>query len=53
MNERYDKITGGMKNGKPVNATLKVEYDGKRTDGFAADYPGVYLVREILEIKPE
>lgn len=53
LNERYDKIIGGMKNGKPVNATLKVEYDGKRTDGFAADYPGVYLVREILEIKPE
>ena len=52
LNELYDKVTKGKKNGKPVYATLKVEYNGKWDDGFAAEYSGVYFVREILSIKP-
>lgn len=51
LNEIYDKKTNGMKNGKPLYVTLKVEYNGKWDDGFAADYSGVYFVREILECK--
>ncbi len=51
LDDLYDKITGGQKNGKPVKATLKVEYNGKWDDGFAADYDGVYLVREVLRLE--
>ncbi len=51
LDDLYDKTTGGQKNGKPVKATLKVEYNGKWDDGFAADYDGVYLVREILRLE--
>lgn len=46
----YDKMTNGLKNGKPVKATLKLEYNGKWDDGFAAEYPGVYFVREIISM---
>ena len=46
----YDKVTKGQKNGVPVNATLKVEYNGKWDEGFAADYDGVYFVREIIDL---
>lgn len=41
---RYDSLTGGMKNGKPVQAVLRIENVGKVDDGFAADYPAVYHV---------
>ena len=51
LDDLYDKTTGGQKNGKPVKATLKVEYNGKWDDGFAADYDGVYLVREVLRLE--
>lgn len=50
LSTMYDKITKGQKNGKPVKATLKVEYNGKWDDGFAAEYPGVYFVREIISM---
>lgn len=53
LNEAYDKITGGIKNGKPAHATLKVEYNGKWDDGFAAEYSGVYFVREVIAIQAE
>lgn len=51
--EMYDKITKGQKNGKPVKATLRLEYNGKWDDGFAAEYDGTYLVREVVELKAE
>lgn len=51
--EKYDKITKGQKNGKPVKATLRLEYNGKWDDGFAAEYDGTYLVREVVELKAE
>lgn len=51
LSEKYDELTGGVKNGKPVYATLKLEYQGKWDDGFAAEYPGVYFVKEIIEMK--
>lgn len=47
----YDKVTGGMKNGKPVKVRLKLEYNGKWEDGFAAEYAGVYFVREVLAVE--
>lgn len=51
LSEKYDKLTGGVKNGEPVYATLKLEYQGKWDDGFAAEYPGVYFVKGIIEMK--
>lgn len=47
----YDKVTGGMKNGKPAKVRLKLEYNGKWEDGFAAEYAGVYFVREVLAVE--
>lgn len=52
LNDLYDNITKGKKNGKPVHAKLKLEYNGVWEDGFAAEYPGVYFVREVLYVKP-
>ena len=46
----YDRAVGGRKDWQPAPATLRVEYAGKWTDGFAADYDGVYLVREVVKI---
>lgn len=51
LSDEYDKVTGGIKNGKPVYAILKLEYHGKWDDGFAAEYSGVYFVKEIIVIK--
>lgn len=48
--QKYDSLTGGVKNGKPVRTTLKLEYNGVWDEGFAAEYPGVYFVREIIEL---
>lgn len=51
--EKYEKVTKGQKNGKPVKATLRLEYNGKWDDGFAAEYDGTYLIREVVELKAE
>lgn len=48
----YDKVTSGQKNGTPVRATLKLEYDGVWDDGFAAEYSGTFLVREVIQVEP-
>jgi len=48
----YDEWTGGCKNGKPLDVQLRVEYDGKWDDGFAAEYDGVFLVREVVRLGP-
>lgn len=48
---KYNKLTGGNKNGKPVKATLKLKYDGQWEDGFAAEYDGVYLVSEVIQLE--
>lgn len=49
LTEIYDRKTGEQKNGKPLQMMLKLEYNGKWDDGFAADYDGVYFVREVLD----
>ena len=46
----YDRVTGGKKNGSPVRAVLKLEYGGRRGDGFAEQYDGVWLVREVVRV---
>lgn len=51
LEELYDKVTGGQKSGEPVNAILRLEYNGKWDTGFAEDYDGVFFVREIVEMK--
>lgn len=48
--DMYDRVTGGQKNGCSVKAVLKVEYNGKWDDGFAEQYDGVYLVREVISV---
>ncbi len=50
LEDRYDRLTGGIKNGQPVRCKLKLEYAGKWDDGFAADYSGVFFVREIISM---
>lgn len=36
----------------PVYAELKVIDTGKSNEGFAAEYAGVYHVKEVLNISP-
>lgn len=48
----YAAWTDGEKNGKPLPVQLCVEYDGKWLEGFAAEYDGVFLVREVLRLGP-
>ncbi len=52
LEEAYEAWTRGNQSGKAVKARLKVEYNGKWDDGFAADYDGVYWVREIIGLEP-
>ena len=42
--QKYDDMTKGIKNGKPVYVELEVVDMGKADDGFAADYEGVYQI---------
>lgn len=49
--QKYDKTTGGVKNGTVVYAELQVEDMGKSKEGFAADYPGVFKVHKVIKIK--
>lgn len=51
LDNQYDRLTQGTKNGKPVNATLRLEYNGKWDEGFAAEYAGVYFVREVVGLE--
>ena len=44
---RYDRITGGIKNGKPVRARLQVADMGKPDGGFAEGYDKVLHVTGI------
>lgn len=53
LKETYDKMMNASTKNKPLYATLKVEYNGKWDTGFAADYTGVYFVREVLSVRPE
>lgn len=45
----YDEATGGRKDGTPIKATLRLEYNGKWDTGFAELYDGVFLVREFIK----
>lgn len=48
--QKYDSITGGIKNGIPVQVKLEVEDMGKSTEGFATNYKSVYHVHKIYYI---
>lgn len=50
LNRLYDEMTHGQKNGKPLRATLRMEYDGQWDNGFAADYDGVFLIWQIVQL---
>lgn len=45
--QKYDDMTKGIKNGKPVYVELEVVDMGKADDGFAAGYEGVYQIMKI------
>lgn len=49
--QKYDKVTGGVKNGVPVYAELQVEDTGKSNEGFSAGYKSVYKVYKIHVIQ--
>lgn len=51
LEEAYDRLTGGAKNGTPVRAELRARYLGPSDEGFAAEYEGVYRVLEILRLE--
>lgn len=48
--ERYDSVTGQIKNGTPLEASLLVENTGKAKDGFAKNYPAVFEVHQIISM---
>lgn len=48
--QKYDELTGGIKNGTPVYAELEVADLGKSDEGFAANYTSVYQVVKINRI---
>ena len=48
--DRYDSLTGGVKNGLPVNASLVVQSAGKSSDSFAKAYPGVLKIQKIMSM---
>ena len=53
LKEEYEKTIGiNPKPYTPVYAELKVIDTGKSNEGFAAEYAGVYHVKEVLNISP-
>ena len=48
--QKYDEITKGIKNGKPVYVELEVIDMGKAEEGFAADYASVYQIMKVNKI---
>ncbi|WP_418707244.1 hypothetical protein [Barnesiella intestinihominis] len=53
MKEEYEKTIGNNSEPyTPVYAELKVIDTGKSNEGFAAEYTGVYHVKEVLNISP-
>lgn len=51
--EEYDLLTGGVKNGTPINVELKVRFAGESDDGFAAEYAGVYHAMNVVSASLE
>lgn len=47
----YDRVTGGVKNGRVVEAELEVRDTGPRDEGFAAEYTGVYEVTKVVSLR--
>ena len=53
LKEEYEKTIGNNSEPyTPVYAELKVIDTGKSNEGFAAEYAGVYHVKEVLNISP-
>ncbi len=48
--QKYDEITKGTKNGKPVYVELEVIDMGKSDEGFAADYTSTYQIIKVNKI---
>lgn len=47
----YDRVTGGVKNGRVVEGELEVRDTGPRDEGFAAEYTGVYEVTKVVSLR--
>ena len=48
--QKYDEITKGTKNGKPVYVELEVIDMGKSDEVFAADYASTYQIMKVNKI---
>ena len=51
LDREYDRVTGGSKNGQPVEAELELRYTGPSDEGFAAGYEGVFEVVAIRSME--
>ena len=53
LQKRYYQTVGeGAQPYTPVRASLQVVDCGKATDGFAAEYDGLYRVEQVIDIAP-
>ena len=53
LEECYDRLTGDSRKYDPIRGILRLEYDGHWEEGFAAEYAGTFLVREIIDLQSE
>lgn len=51
LEREYDRVSGGARDGRPVEAELRLRYAGRDDEGFAAQYDGVYEVEEIRSMQ--
>lgn len=51
--QQYDQISGGKKNGMPLEAELLVREQERPSDGFAAEYPKSYQIIKIINLKKQ
>lgn len=51
LEREYDRVSGGARDGRPVEAELRLRYAGRDDEGFAAAYDGVYEVEEIRSMR--
>lgn len=53
LEREYDRVTRGIRNGKPVDAELTLRYKGPSDEGFAAEYEGVFEVETVRSMERE
>lgn len=51
LEREYDRVSGGARDGRPVEAELRLRYAGRDDEGFAAQYDGVFEVVEVRSMR--